>query len=392
MKKLLAIILVLVLLMGIASGEGLEWNPVPGSPAEADGRPAPGNQLGYILLEELYASGENMVISPYSLALALGMAAEGAEGETLAQLKEILCVEELRELTEAPPEGVSSANAAFVQPGVELKEEYLAALEEYYAAGKFEIDGEVVDKVNAWVEEKTNGLIRDMLSQAPDPLTGMILLNAVSMKADWAKPFFESGTQEEIFHAESGDLAVQMMHQTDRFRYAEKDGVQIICLPYAQSDLEMWIALPAEDGEAGLDMAGLLDVLSGVGSFYLTGDAVDTKVELSMPKFDIADDNSFVELIRELGMSLPFGAEAQFGGISDVPMYIGEIAQKARVKVDEAGTEAAAVTMVAMAMMAAPGMAEEPVAMEINRPFMFAITDAASGSLCFAGVVENPAV
>ena len=247
MKKLLGIFLVLALLASGVLAESLEWNPAEDSPAEVCGEPAPGSRLGYILLKELYSAGENCVLSPYSLALALGMAADGAAGETREQLLNALGAEDTEILTASKPEGIHSANAIFAKPGLELKDAYLEQLERGYSAEQFNIDSSVVKKVNRWVKQNTDGLIEELLSSPPGDEISLLLINAIAMAADWENPFASESTFSEDFHAPGGDLQVQMMHQTDMFHYAEKDGVQIIRLPYAGNSLEMWIALPAAE-------------------------------------------------------------------------------------------------------------------------------------------------
>lgn len=374
MKKMISILLCAVLLMGIVLAE------------ETAVKPAPGEKLGFELLKEIYVEGENSVLSPLSLALALGMAVEGAEGETLAQLLEALGAEHADELAKVTEE-IRSANAVFTQPGFPVKQEYINALAEKYGPEWFEIDEDVVNRVNAWVKKHTDGLIEQMMNDAPASDIAMLLINAVALDADWALPFMKEATYEETFHAPSGDVNVEMMHQTEHFRYTEKDGVQLICLPYADSDLDMWIALPAE----GMEMEALLDSLAENGMTYFTEGAANTEVVLTMPKLDISDSHSLVELLKKLGMSLPFGSDADFSGISDVQMCIDEIVQKARMQVDESGTKAAAATIVSMRCMAlAPGMKPEPVVMKLDRPYFYAITDSVSGAVCFTGVVENP--
>ena len=375
MKKMISILLCALLLISSALAE----KPVAES--------VPGEKLGFELLKKIYAEGENSVLSPLSLALALGMAAEGAEGETLAQLLEALGAENADELAQVTEE-IRSANAVFVQPGFPVKEDYVNALAGKYAPEWFEIDDQTVDRVNAWVNEHTDGLIDKLMDDAPASDIAMLLINAVALDADWALPFMKEATYAEIFHAPSGDVEVEMMHQTEYFHYAEKDGLQIIRLPYAGSDLDMWIALPAE----GVEMEALLDSLAANGMAYLTEGAANTEVVLTVPKLDISDSHSLVDLLKKLGLSLPFGDDADFSGISEVPLCIDEIIQKARMQVDENGTKAAAATMVAMRCMAlAPGMKPEPVVMKLDRPYFYAITDSISGAVCFTGVVENPA-
>jgi len=379
MKKILAWMMMLALLMGGALAEA-----APGSPKAAYGPAAAGEKLGLDLLSMLHVSGENTILSPRSLALALGMAAEGAQGETLAEILAALGVQDVSEISEDDIDGLKEANAAFTAPELSLQMEYVEKLNERYGAEWFGMDDNVVRKVNDWVKGHTDGLIEELLSQAPAADTGMILVNALAMDADWAEPFIPEATTEESFYMPGGDVVVEMMHQKEFFDYAEKDGMQIIRLPYRTGNLEMWIALPPEGG-----MAQLLEILANEGMFYLESDAEHREVILSLPKFDLSDDNTLSEALKLLGVETAFSDAADFSGISDTPLCVDEILQKVRVQVDEQGTKAAAATalmMKAMAMMPV----EEPVEMNVNRPFVFVISDAVSGSMCFAGAVENP--
>lgn len=392
MKKLLSILMILALLTGMACAENTLFDRL--TPAadsvEAQNPFSAGELLGFELLNRLYQSGENCVLSPSSLAIALGMAQEGAQGETLEQLLAVIGATDFDPSALASA-GVVSANAVFTAEDMPLKQTFIDTLNAKYAAEWFAIDDQLVEKVNAWAQENTDGLIDPLLSQTPAADTGMLLINAIAMDADWVNPFAESGTVEEAFHTPSGDVNLQMMHQTDLFKYVEKDGVQIISLPYANSNLEMWIALPAEEGVEGMQMVELLETLAREGSLYLESDANETKVELSMPKLDIASSVTLKEALTSLGLTVPFSGEADFSGMSDTPLCMDEVMQKVRVQVDEAGTKAAASTVIVMPMMAAPGMQAEAKIMNVNRPFVLAVTDSVSGAVCFAGVVENPA-
>lgn len=373
MKKILILVLCLML---AASAALAEVQPQ-----------APGSQLGLKLLNALYTQGENTLISPQSLALALGMAAEGAQGETLAQLMDGLGVEDLSEITAQLPEGLKIANALFVKAGMELDPEVLDHMNESYGAEQFVLDADVVEKVNQWVEAHTDGLIENMLSEAPRENIGLLFLNAVAMDAQWSLPFDPAANTTETFHI-SGDTGVdvEMMHQTEYFRYAETDGVQLVCLPYADGEMEMWIALPQQG-----QVAELLDRLTEEnGLVGLCGDAAEREVALSLPKFDVADENTLSDALKALGMELAFGADADFSGLSDVPVCLDEVLQKTRVQVDEDGTRAASATAVSIKCMAMLDP-EPPVEMTVDRPFAFLIVDAQSNAICFAGVIENPA-
>ena len=371
MKKILSILLCLVLL---------------GCTALAEASPA-GEKLGFALLKELYAGDGNVMLSPASLTMALGMAAEGAEGETLTAILTALGAEDASELGDVVPEEIKSANAAFVAQGLPLKGDYIDRLNEAYGAEWFDLDAEVVEVVNAWVAEHTDGLIEKLLSQAPDPQTGLILINAIAMDAKWEKPFKDYNTIEDDFHAPQGDVSVEMMYQREFFDYVERDGLQIVRLPYAGGALEMWIALPGEGVSIGLD--GLLDALAEQGMDYLKDGAEEREVDLFLPKFDLTTENSLSDALKVLGVELPFDENADFSGISEVPLRIDEILQKVRVQLDEEGTKAAAATAAIVDCMALIPE-EEPVEVRADRPFAFVIADAETDGVCFAGVVENP--
>ena len=377
MKKILSILLCLALLGCAALAE----------PVAAESAPAVGEKLGFELLKALYAEGGNVLLSPASLTLALGMAAEGAEGETLTAILTALGAEDASELGDVVPEEIKSANAAFVAQGLPLKGDYIDRLNEAYGAEWFDLDAEVVEVVNAWVAEHTDGLIEKLLSQAPDPQTGLILINAIAMDAKWEKPFKDYNTIEDDFHAPQGDVSVEMMYQREFFDYVERDGLQIVRLPYAGGALEMWIALPGEGVSIGLD--GLLDALAEQGMAYLKDGAEEREVDLFLPKFDLTTENSLSDALKVLGVELPFDENADFSGISEVPLRIDEILQKVRVQLDEEGTKAAAATAAIVACMALIPE-EEPVEVRADRPFAFVIADAETDSVCFAGVVENP--
>lgn len=378
MKKILCLLMALLLCAGAALAET----------EEAGAAPAPGEKLGFALLNELHAEGENVLISPLSLITALAMAAEGAQGDTLEALLSAMGAENPGDVAALVPEGVQGANAAFARPDAQIRAEYIAALEEIFGAAQFEMDEDAMAAINDWVAEQTNGLIENFLSEAPDPNADLILLNALAMDAEWALPFAPERTEEADFHAANGDVSVDMMRAEEDYLYIERDGAQLVCLPYADGKLEMWVALPSADG--GMDMAALLSALSTDGLSALTAGAELTRVDLRLPKLDVSAGESLGEALCALGLELPFSDAAEFPGVSEDPMKISEVIQKVRVQIDEAGTRAAAATAVTLAKMSMV-MPEDVVEMAVDRPFAFAVADSETGAVCFAGVVENPA-
>lgn len=341
--------------------------------------------FGFQVLHQLYRQGDNTVLSPTSLQLALSMAADGAKEDTLSEILGAMHVSGTDEILSAVPGEIQSANAAFTSEQAPLYQEYINRLNEAYGAQWFKIDDHVVENANNWVYQHTNGLIDSLLNEKVDDSTGLLLMNAVALQADWKYPFYESNVSEGVFHTAYEDVTVDMMHKTDRFDYAEKDGVQILHLPYANSSLEMVVMLPEEGG-----VQQLIETLAQQGSAFFMDDMMWQEVDFALPKTDVSDENSFKAALNALGIEKAFGEAADFTSISATPLRISEILQKARIQIDEAGTQAVASTVIMMEMMAAPPAEGETVEMHVDRPFVFAIADRNSGDVCFTGVIEAP--
>ena len=234
MKKLICILLIALL----------------GTTAFAE---APGNSLGFATLERLYDGTGNQLLSPVSLALALSMAADGAKGDTRAEMLNALASESadwaaLRASLEKS--GLKIANAAFTAADLNVNSDYIARLNGEYAAEWFEMGADIVDKINSWTNRHTDGLIEKLLDAAPDAATQLILLNAVAMDAKWALPFDADATTDATFHAPGGDATVPMMHKTAYLEYGETEIAQLLRLRYLDSDLTMLLALPLRCGGA----------------------------------------------------------------------------------------------------------------------------------------------
>ena len=369
MKKLICILLALLLLNSAACAETM------------------GNRLGFQMLKELSNGTENQVISPLSLSMALAMAAQGAEGETKQQILdalEITIPEEAPLLLESMAEtGLRHANAAFLTGEMTPKAEYVSDLEQLFCAGWFDPEHRTVKSINRWVEDMTDGMIPSILERLPEE-TQMVLINAIAMDEKWQVPFDPLSTEEASFFAPDGEVMAEMMHNTFRAAYGERESVQLLKLEYRNSSMAMYIALP-EEGR----MKAVLDGLCAEGMDYFTLHEKLVKVALSMPKVDIAAGNDLSEALQKLGIHEAFSDRADFSGISEeMQLKVGSVIQKARLIMDEEGTRAAAATMVSM--VSGAYMPEEIIEFNMNRPFVVVIADEVSGAVCFAGIVANP--
>lgn len=370
MRRIIALAVAVMLLCGAALAEHV-----------------PGNRLGLKVLAELSAGEQNAVVSPVSLAWALSMAAEGAQGETRNRLLAALDAESPEDVAAlGGPLGESGlrwANAVFAEANMRLLPEFEQRLTEGYGAERFPLGD--AEAANAWVSERTDGLI-DALPGDVGEDAQLLLVNAVAMDAAWASPFDPALTRPDDFHAPDGDVRVDFMHQRTYAQYGESMGIKFIRKSY-DDGLTMILALPSQNG-----MKSALESLGKSGLDLLSAKPNPQDVLLSLPRLDMDTAGSLIEAIKATGCALPFDPErADFTGISGEGAVISDVVQRARLQVDEAGTRAAAVTEVEIEDTAA--MAEEdeaPIDFNLNRPFLLLVADRATNAICFAAAIYNP--
>ncbi len=346
-----------------------------------------GNQLGLNALESLYDGTHNQMISPISLAIALNMAADGANGDTRTEILNALQANDtdiesnIEALTQS---GLKFANAAFSASELTVKSDYSDLLKTRYGAEWFEMGDDIVERINEWANEHTDGLIEKLLNESPAGQTQLILLNAVAMDAKWLSPFEKDGTTIEEFQTPNGATEVYMMRQSEYCDYAETESAQLLRLNYNNSNLTMLLALPKD----GYDEKDILSELSEQGLSYFSNVTEEQYVKIRLPKVDIEVDNNLNEMLKNAGIQSAFNENADFGGISDTPLSIGNVRQKARMMIDEDGTKAAAITEVDIVAMAMKE--EEGVEFRADHPFIAVIADESTQTICFAAVIANP--
>lgn len=375
--------------------------------------------FAFNLYQTLRVVEGNLFYSPHSISLALAMTYAGASGQTESQMAETLHFSQSQEklhpafnalALELASRGeggqvrkgqefrLSIVNAVWGQQGHEFHEAFLDILAESYGAGVRPADFVAAPEesriaINDWVAENTEDRIKDLIP--PDvinPLTRMVLSNAIYFKAAWAHPFDAANTRDHPFYLLDGSsVDVPMMRAEVEFSYAAGDGYQVVDLPYAGHALSMIIMLPDrgqfEAFEATLD-AALVD--------RIAADFGARLVELDLPKFTFESQFRLGETLQTMGMSDAFASDAaDFSGmdgkscLAGDPMclFIREVVHKAFVSVDEKGTEAAAATAVAMQTESAP---PPRVKVTVDRPFIFLIRDRATGAILFVGRVTHP--
>ncbi len=411
MRRLLGAFVVLVAVSGCASAQESPPAPRPSTYApiaqltravalDADGR------FGADLLSKLGGSSGNAVLSPYSIAVALQMALEGARGQTAAQMAKTLHVPGVTaaQLTataaalrhdlaalDDPQRKVTLriANGMWPQAGYPIKAPFTTSLRDGFGVAVRQLDfgrdpQGARRTINEAVSEQTNGKIAELLKQDLDPMTRLVLTNAVYLKAAWTVPFQSDQTRPDAFHKADGSVVpAPFMHQVGELGYAKHDGYQLVRLPYGAGDLAMTLIVP-DGGLAPLENAlgerGLAAVLGGP--------LASAQVTLALPKFKVRTHAELVDTLKQLGMTDAFDEiRADFGGIADEQLVISQVAHEAYISVDEGGTEATAATGVVM--VPASGSVDPPT-VTVDHPFLFAITDTKTGTPLFLGRVTDP--
>jgi serpin B len=363
--------------------------------------------LGADLFQILTEDAADTVFSPASVAGALRIALCGARGQTAAELARVLHLADDPKPQDAAATGLRLAltsggagsgsatfrapNTVWIQAGLPVRAAFEARLHDAatLAAADFRAAPEATrTEINRVIASQTEGKISGLLpSGTITALTRLVLASAVYLKAAWTAPFPERATADAPFYPDGRDqpaLTVPMMHGTASRAYLRGDGYQAVLLPYRDINLAMTVLLP--DGP----LAALRPKLAAAGLGGLLAGAARHQVTLSLPRFRLEAAFDLIPALRRLGVAAAFGDNADFGEITEAaPLRIGAVAHKAYVDVDEHGTEAAAAT--AMVIRTAAAMRPPPaVTMVVDRPFLFAILDSATGLPLFLGQVSHP--
>jgi serpin B len=372
---------------------------------------AANNGFAFALWPRLGQPGKNLAFSPASMSIAFAMVAPGAKGETATQISKVLRFggdadaiangwgKLSRALTsEGRPVKIRIANRLFGEKTATFLPRYLERTKTVFDAPLEPLDFKGAAepsrmRINAWVEEKTEKRIKDLLPpKALDDLTRLVLVNAIYFLADWEAPFSKEATRDEDFTLAGGTKKkVPTMHEATSARFAKVDGAKVLDLPYMGHDVVMRFVVPEKtDGLAALEKTLSAEKLAAFGKALAT-----TQVEMAIPRFEIASDAiPLAEQLTAMGMPVAFDRDkADFGGIA-MPvdprerLHISNVFHKAFVKVDEKGTEAAAATAIAMA--AGGGMPPKAEPFVADHPFLFFILERTSGLVLFAGRVADP--
>ncbi|MBT8337792.1 MAG: serpin family protein [Gemmatimonadetes bacterium] len=343
----------------------------------------------------------NIVLSPLSASMALGMTMNGAVGPTFDAMRATLGFDGLTQeqinsgyqslielLTALDPEvDVRLGNAVWANDGVPFHTDFFDTVREAFDAAvetRDFADASTLDAINAWADQATNGMIERVLNEL-DPDLVLLLMNAVAFDASWTERFDPDDTRSAEFRrADGSTVAVDMMQKEGvELPLGSGDGWTAVEIPYGGGAYAMVVVVPWQDDVRPLvaewdaaDWAGL--------KAALTVQELDL---LRLPRFTVAHDAFLNPVLEAMGMGIAFGSEADFSGLSPIGagLCIDFVRQKSFIEVDEAGTRAAAVTTVGIGPTSFTGLIAD-------RPFFFALHERLSGTLLFTGVIGDPGV
>jgi len=418
MKKRLLIIVVAVLtLIGVSSfiyipkyTRGLAYAKSDEKASSVDERLVYANtRFAFKIFKELMVEdeGKNIFISPLSISTALAMAYNGAGGSTKADMARTLELGygDLGDVNEGylglveSLEGADGQVRLAIGNSVWMDDDFEPRVYPTFTDGiSTYYDGEIftrnfgdprtIDDVNGWISEKTNDKIDKMISEI-DPEIVMFLINAIYFKGDWTTEFDEAETREGDFFLPDGEVVrPEMMATSGKFGYYSGEEFKIARLPYGRDKIAMYILLPDEDES----LESLLEVLNQTTlDDCLSRLSPVNELKVKLPKFRLEYGTKRLnDVLTNLGMGVAFDMHAaNFSGIAPIDqenLYIDFVDHKAFIEVNEQGTEAAAATVVGIALSSAP----METTFYADRPFFFVIRDDRSGSILFMGSIVNP--
>ena len=352
----------------------------------------------------------NPVLSPVSAYLALGMVGLGAKGDTLAEFESTMGAgfeTTAAELMQGIPSWMkakeeektlplSVANSVWVDETMNPEEAWLTEVNDIFTTEVYQgvLSSEATKRdINKWVEKKTNSLIKEFLREPLDVEAKLALFNTIYFKGEWVSDFEKNSTYKEDFTTTDGSVKkVDMMHDYGcNEMYLKNDVLDGVVMDYRNGSMAM-VALKPTNGQTVREM---YESLTYEALIELWDTVTYKNINLKLPKFEVEFDKSLNKTLQNMGLKLAFDSEkADFTGLgytdNGLPLYISLVRQKAVVKLDEEGTEAAAVTMVVMNECASAESTEKPIDVFFDEPFLYIIMDMESRTPLFMGIMDDP--
>jgi serpin B len=413
-NKIIAAMLILsILLFGCSTVQPIIDDTVPviddtgATPSGVSSVIDANNQFAFELYSKFNENEKgNIFFSPYSISTALAMTYEGARGQTAEEMQNVFhfpaginvrgpaFAKIYNEINKKDKEyKLNTANALWAQKDYAFLNSYFDLVGKYYGGKVTNLDfiGETEKSrvtINDWVEDQTNDKIKDIIPPGVlNPMTRLVLTNAIYFKGTWVKQFDEKNTKEQDFRVSPGNtVKVPMMSLTGKdakFNYTETDKLQVLELLYKGNELSMLVLLPKED-----NLDSISDSLNAEKLAGLRSSLREQQVDVFLPKFKFETKYFMADTLSDMGMPTAFTqGKADFSGMTgNQDLFISKVIHQAFVEVNEEGTEAAAATVVIMTMSAVP---RQTIFMA-DHPFIVIIQQKETGNILFLGKVMDP--
>ena len=366
-------------------------------------------------ISQMPAGKKSSIISPISVTYVLGMLNDGAAGNTAKEISSVVGFGEGKTqavndfckklIDEAPKTDPSvTLEIANIVIGndyrhVGFEPPYVRDMQDYYRAEITNLDfsqkTETLAEVNGWCNDKTHGMIPEILNESELKANALLLLmNAIYFKATWAEKFDPADTRYKTFTTEGEKTqSLPMMHRKALAQYSENDVCTMLNLPYGSGDKwSMKVLLPRE----GKTVDDVIATLNAESWQQLRYNGWSPIVDIEMPRFKTTFETDLVEPLSAMGAPTMFTPDlAEFPNICSnfkQDLYVGLMKQKAAIEVDEEGTKASAVTVAGFVDSAGgPWDIEKPMNVDFhaNRPFVYVIQEASSGVIFFLGTYRG---
>ena len=403
-----ALLLVISLLAGchntdVVSAEDNDFEPIVLT-TEQEAMVETGNQFAFHLLRSIYQNlDESFIASPLSLECILGMLLNGGAPEVIEEITTILGFDKNdiagvnqylgRMILELPSKDkltkVLSSRALYYRTGLTLKSTYEETISTYYPAqveeASFAKPSLLRERINNWCTKETNGMIVEILTPADDNMLAdavVALLDALWFKGIWKTPFDKSKSEKELFHGvdDHNRKIVFMKMKTNTLGLFQSSKYSSLDMPFGNGAYSMRIILPNK----GESLQGILN--ESELSLLTTIHHEPAMVDVWIPRFEMETMLDCNKVLKDLGMEKSFGINA-FTEMLEQDFTLKFIRQKASIKIDETGTEAAAVTIATGSFIAPPPL-PQPVEFHADHPFIYLIAEKSTGAILFAGIYQ----
>lgn len=356
------------------------------------------HDFSWTLFQNVFQEGENLLVSPLSAFLALSLCANGASGETLNQMEEVLKmpIEDLNSysqnlffhLDSRLEKQLQVANCIWFNKEriSTLQKKFITTAQNDYQAAIFEdsVNNNAIKRINTWVAEHTNNTILNIVDSLP-PQAVMVLLNSLAFEAPWQVPYEKDTVKEVLFsNFNQTTSSVSMMYEMENF-YVESQGFKGFIKQYAEGPYAFAVLIPIQKDQSLFEAYQQSDGQKLLASLF---NPKYRQVYTGLPQFSLEEKLDLKDALQKMGIKEAFKNTADFSNLAQEPLYVGEIIQKAKIEVDLHGTKAASATKIRMDAL---GMFSPEEAAEVicDRPFLYFLLDMDQQIPIFMGAIES---